>query len=89
MDVTALGLAALGAFIVLAGFYLAGKVTKKLWKSLVQVFSLLLGFIALAAFPVPVETAASAGTYWLIILVVCAVVSKIFFKKKEDVSERA
>lgn len=89
MDVIALGLAALGAFIVLAGFYLAGKATKKLWKSLVQVLSLLLGFVTLAAFPVPVETAASAGTYWFIILVVCVVVSKVFFNKKEDISERA
>lgn len=89
MDFIALGLAALGSFIVLAGFYLASKVTKKLWKSLIQVFSLLLGFIALAVFPVSVETASSAGTYWFITLIVCAVASKVFFKKKEDTSERA
>ncbi|WP_290538963.1 hypothetical protein [Alcanivorax sp.] len=89
MDFIALGLAALGTFIVLAGFYRASKVTKKLWKSLIQVFSLLLGFIALAVFPVSVETASSAGAYWFIILIGCSVASKVFFKKKEGVSEIA
>lgn len=89
MDFIALGLASLGLFIVLAGFYLAGKVTKKLWESLIQVFSLLLGFMALAVFPVSVETASSAGTYWFITLILCAAASKVFSKKKEDASERA
>lgn len=89
MNIIALGVAAFGVFIVLVGFYLARKVSKKLWKGLIQVLSLLLGFMALLVFPVPVEAAASAGAYWFIILIICAVVSKVFFEKKADVGESA
>lgn len=83
MTLIALGIASIGTLIVIAGFYAAKKVKNKFGSGAIQILSLALGFLSIVAVPVDNESASQAGIYWFVMLIVCAIIGKIFGKKKQ------
>lgn len=81
MNVMALGIACIGTLIVIAGFYVARKIQNKFGSGAIQILSLVLGFLALVAFPLDNESASQAGIYWFIMLIIFVIIGKVLGKK--------
>lgn len=81
MNIIALCIALVGIVVVLLGFYVARRITSKIGAGIVQIAALILGFLAVLAFPVDLEVASQAGTYWFVGLIISAVAGKIISKR--------
>jgi len=89
MNLIALGIALIGIVVVLVGFYIARRLTNKIGAGAAQIGSVVLGLFAVVAFPVDVETSGQAGTYWFFGLIFCAIIGKLFSKRKATGAENA
>lgn len=83
MNLTALFIALIGVVIVLVAFFIANKLRNKALSITIKIVGAVVGFLAMAAFPVKdLNVSSQAGTYWFVMLIIAAIVSKIFFKAK-------
>ncbi len=83
MNFTALLIAAFGAIVVLAGFFIGNKVSNKAISIIIKIMSVAGGFFSLALFPVKdLAVSSDAGIYWFILLLVAAAVNKYIIKAR-------
>ena len=89
MNLLALGIALIGIVVVLVGFYIARRITNKIGAGAAQIGSIIIGFFAVVAFPVDVDTSGQAGAYWFSGLIGCAIIGKLISRRKATSIENA